>query len=213
MVADPAAVAKAYRELESKYNQLRRIHLKLEGVESKQKEEIDELKSQNEVLRQQRQLLADGEANERATSEAFDKTWAEERVSCASFPVLGSRAEQLTRQLKLHADLAEYRNRANRYRNTIEQYESDSQQTNAAYSQLQTSSSKTISTLESRIAELERERKDLKGYKSRSEALAIDLEEMRRKTQMGTAEHHDGVGSDGQAADQMLRKEIARRWT
>lgn len=71
-----------------KYNNMERQHNTLQSTEARQREEIEELKARAAVLERERQVLADGEAQEKATSEQHDHQWAEERVSSSCSPVV-----------------------------------------------------------------------------------------------------------------------------
>ena len=48
---------------------------------------MEEMRVENERLRSERKILADGEENERQTGEQRGKEWSEEKVRAHSYPL------------------------------------------------------------------------------------------------------------------------------
>lgn len=94
------------------------------------------------------------------------------------------------------------RTRASRYRDNNENLTSENQRLTDAV-QLGRSASRQITTLESRLAEVEKERNKLKDYERRSVGLSIEFEEYKRRVQMGGV----GSGAVGEGSEAGLEKQ------
>lgn len=85
---DPNTLLRSLRESENKYTSLKRQFLALQGVEQLQKDEIRNLKDDNEELRQHRSNLLHVSDDAASSTEQKEKAYQEERVS---LPLLTTR--------------------------------------------------------------------------------------------------------------------------
>ena len=93
--------------------------------------------------------------------------------------------------------------RNNRIRDENEMLNSECSSLNAKLSQLEASSSSELATLRNRLSEVESDRDGLKGWQRRAESLAIEIEELKRRS--GSRGQDEKPGTED---DKALRKEL-----
>lgn len=76
------------------------------------------------------------------------------------------------------------------------------------YRTIKDESKREVALLESRLTEVESERDSLKGWHRRAQALAIELEEQKRKAEEGAQERDDEAAE--RKRDSVVRAELQR---
>ncbi|KAL7419183.1 coiled-coil domain-containing protein mad1 [Cryptotrichosporon argae] len=164
--------------------------LRLQNAEAAAAQTIEEQRVRIEVLSGERHVLLDGENSEKTRGKEREEEWGAERAE------LVKKVSDLRR---LHGATT----------SSLAEAESTISSLTLQHATLSRESKTSISMLEGRVAELERENRDMRNWEHRAKALSIQLEEERRRADEGARKREEGRADE--RTDQKIRDEFRRQ--
>ncbi|GMK59265.1 hypothetical protein CspeluHIS016_0702800 [Cutaneotrichosporon spelunceum] len=183
--ADPASVRKSLASSQLRTTTLERRVLELEQQVADKDRIAEDLRAENARLENERHQLYESEARGKNNNDAQARDWAAEKA-------------------EYDAKLSRYRSQANEVSAAFEEKDSKIANLQRSYNRVRRDLQEKEALYTERIKVLESERDTLHKYEQRSQHLAIEVEELRRKAD-AKRDRSTGEADDG------MRNEIRRQ--